>query len=409
MNQQYRQVTAKRSINGSNFDKGIIDFDFSIGGKTVVIPSKSYFRVGLKLTQNDGLTPPVIANDVGFSNDPVACMFDNCSMLAGGQMISNCVNYLPQAHIVSTRLGKSGSWLNSLGKDAYGFDSNFDNRARKVTSDALNDDVDIYSTPRLEDVDQSITYFMFQPPLGIMSSDKPLRSGDYRFSFNPNSNYKKACVESSTSLEPGTGYDLFVESMELYICTERMEIDATGVDTLYLIEQQVQSKQLTGDETNLDFTIPPSTKALSIFLQDPVANSNTIIPPTKLRTIGEFQNKLKSIQLSYANVTKPPTRWTSDFKSGTNQLQQRYLDTQIESGMAFSSGGCETLQQWKDGGLLLHYGWLRDASDRSTQLQIQANWEGASGKNLFVVAHYSKTAQISVTNGFVSEVITLAV
>ena len=54
MQRQYRQICAKRNLTGNEFDKGVIDFDFSIGGKTVFVPSRSYFRIGVELTKPDG-------------------------------------------------------------------------------------------------------------------------------------------------------------------------------------------------------------------------------------------------------------------------------------------------------------------------------------------------------------------
>jgi len=109
-------------------------------------------------------------------------------------------------------------------------------------------------------------------------------------------------------------------------------------------------------------------------------------------------------------MTKPPTRWSSEFNADVKKLQQRYLDTQIESSQAFSSGGCESLQQWLDGGVLLHFSWTRDANDRSTQLQVQADFaQHEPNSNLFVVSHYTKSVQMQVENGYISSVSSLTI
>ena len=422
MNRTYRQVTAKRNISGDEFSKGIIDFDFSIGGKTVFIPSKSYFRVGVKLTKTDG-DPVSQAEDVAFANFCPGNLFDNVYFLAGGQTVSSIVNYAPQAHACSYRLSKSGAWLNSIGKDAYGICSDYEYRKMQTAIAVNNDNVIV---PVAQDLSQSNDkYFMYKPPVGIMEHSKPMGSGDYRFQFNPNSNFKTACVESKTGL---TDYNFSVTSMELYICTELMDVSPTGTEVLHLMEHQVQSKPLGGaGDNNFDFTIPPSTKAISIFVQSGAAGTNTKVPPSFLGcrvsvdAAGGLnaQNSIKSLQLTYANMTKPPTRWSSEFKEAipgdggdlsVQKLQQRYLDTQIESSQAFSSGGAETLQQWLDGGILLHYGWNRDSQDRSTQLQIQADFARSEpNSNLFVVAHYTRSCEIDVSNGYISSVRTLTI
>ena len=421
MNRVYRQICAKRNVTGAEFDKGIIDFDFSIGGKTVFIPSRSYFRVGVELTKPDG-TPVQKADDVAFANMAVGNLFDNVYFLAGGQTVSSIVNYAPQAHACSYRLSKSGAWLNSVGKDAYGISSDFEYRQMKNSVKVNADNVLV---PVAQDISQqNKVFFMYKPPVGIMEHSKPMGSGDYRFQFNPNSNYKTACVESPTGAQPTNEYSFNVTSMELYICTELMDVSPTGTEVLHLMEHQVQSKPLGGPgDKNFDFTIPPSTKAISIFVQSGAAGTSTMCPPSLLgcKTAGfdglgtpnvgyNAQNSIRSIQLTYANMTKPPTRWSSEFTADVKKLQQRYLDTQIESSQAFSSGGCETLQQWLDGGVLLHYSWIRDANDRSTQLQIQADFaQHEPNSNLFVVAHYTRSCEIDVNQGYISSVRSLTI
>jgi hypothetical protein len=251
-----------------------------------------------------------------------------------------------------------------------------------------------------------------------MEHSKPMGSGDYRFQFNPNSNYKTACVESLTG-KTTSDYNFKVTSMELYICTELMDVSPSGTEVLHLMEHQVQSKPIGGiGDKNFDFTIPPSTKAISIFVQSGAAGTNTMCPPSLLacKTSGiggagyDSQNSIRSIQLTYANMTKPPTRWSSEFTATVRKLQQRYLDTQIESSQAFSSGGCETLQQWLDGGLLLHYSYVRDANDRSTQLQLQADFaDFEPNSNVFVVAHYTRSISMEISNGYVSSVQSLTI
>jgi hypothetical protein len=61
-------------------------------------------------------------------------------------------------------------------------------------------------------------------------------------------------------------------------------------------------------------------------------------------------------------------------------------------------------------GVLLHYSWIRDANDRSTQLQLQVDYAAAEeNANIFLVAHYTKSVEIQVSNGFVSSVTSLVV
>ena len=121
---------------------------------------------------------------------------------------------------------------------------------------------------------------------------------------------------------------------------------------------------------------------------------------------------LATIQVSYANQVKPSTRWTSEYNDTTNKLLQRYNDTQMNSGMYSNEGGTESFGDWIKRGPYYHWSWSRDKDDRSTQAQVSISFNSPGieeGCNLFLVAHYTKTCQISLNNGFVTEVNSLAV
>lgn len=402
MERTYKQITCKRDISGPSFTRGVIDVDFSIGGKTTWNPSKSYFRIAVELKDDAGAAP-AIAKQLAFANFCPGNLFDNCFFYAGGQNVSSIVNYSPQAHALGYRLKKSGAWMKSIGKDAYGINSNLQYRIHQVSSDGtIASDSNTIACADLPDrVNSSLVYFMYQPPLGIMDHDKPMGSGDYRFQFNPNTNFEKSCVENAAG---GNDFQFTVKSMELYLCTEKMDISPTGTDVLHLMEHQVQSKAAQASEGNYDFTVPSSTKAITVFVQKNTSGSSTATPPSTFA-----REALKSIQITYAGLTKPPTRWVSALDNTQNQMQQRYLDTQIESGQAFSPGGCESYADWLANGPIYHYSWERDANDRSTQIQIQADFGTVADTNLFIVAHYTKSVEISVENGFVAEVKSLTI
>jgi hypothetical protein len=259
------------------------------------------------------------------------------------------------------------------------------------------------------DTGASIRYFIYQPPLGIMEHSKPMGAGQYRFQFNPAANFEKACVESKDNKAAGT-YQFEVQSMELYICEEKMDISPTGTDVLHLLEHQVQSKKMHQSQS-VDFTVPPSTKALTIFVQSGLTGNDNRFPPSKFTVENGLHKKLRNLQITFANSTKPPTNWTSETGEYTQKLQQRYLDTQIESGQAFSSGGCETMSDWLINGPIYHYTFVRDSNDRSTQVQLSAQFDPGvamdANDNIFVVAHYTRSIEIQVESGYISSVVSL--
>ena len=408
MQRKWRQSTAKRNIAGSQFTQGVVDFDFSVGSNTVFIPSKSYFRIGVKIGDGSGNAPTQAAK-LAFANFCPGNLFDNCFFYAGGQNVSSCINYGPQAHALAYRLRKSGAWMNSIGKDAYGICASRQYRTVLASSDSPGEDQEP-SVPSIDSSDGSVRYFIYQPPLGIMEHSKPMGAGQYRFQFNPASNFEKACVESDADKTHGSDYQFTVQSMELYVCEEMMDISPTGSDVLHLLEHQVQSKKMS-QSSSLDFTVPPSIKAITMFVQSGLAGTDNRFPPSKFAVANGLHNKLRNLQITFANTTKPPTNWTSETGAHTLKLQQRYLDTQIESGQAFSSGGCETMSDWMLNGPVYHYTFVRDSNDRSTQVQLSAQWDSSitmdPNDNVFLVAHYTRSIQIEVEAGYISGVTSL--
>jgi hypothetical protein len=249
-------------------------------------------------------------------------------------------------------------------------------------------------------------------PIGIWDRTSPLGSGDYRIQLNPNAYYKTACVESiRAGLVAPTDFDLVVVDIQLFIATVKVDIPVSGVETLHLMEMNVQSKPLNAgaSDTLLDFTVPPSTKAISVFVQASNAGSSTQVPPSKFKVADRSDENMSSIQLTYANTSKPATKWTSAMPSTTNYMKQRYTDTQLYSGKFWSEGGSESFSDWLKRGPMYHYSFIRDENGRSTHVQLSTQFGNlAANSNVMICAHYTKVVQITTSNGFVVEVQSLS-
>ena len=485
------QVTPQRSVLGANFNKGIIDLNWSIGGNLAWIPSKSYFRVGMKVTTLAAGAQPAVGDQLAFADSVCGNLFNNVYFRAGGQDVSSIINYSPQATAIRNRLGKSGAWLENTGKVSYGLDADFSARVNAVSTGktdnnsdtttlstlaadtffetatvsvtvagavvGVNTDLnvglpvgsqiidtvtgDVYTVltaataavgtnmlvsplpaktitataKRFYKLNESQTYggrnevyTMWQPPIGIFDETTPMGSGDYRIQLNPNSQFRSSAVETSRSgTVAGVTYDFEITELTFYVATIRATVPRTGIETLHLMETLVQSKPVVTGENVLDFTVPVSTTALSVFIQATTAGSDALTPPSNFTASGG-ELLLNSIQLTYANQIKPSTRWSSAFSATANQLTQRYNDTMMETGMIENPGGSETYEDWLKNPIF-HYSYERDADDRSTQVQLQANYGTLPvGANIFLVSHYRRTAEISIENGFVTSVNTLS-
>lgn len=265
----------------------------------------------------------------------------------------------------------------------------------------------------------SSTYGIWQPPIGLFKYNEELGAGDYRIQLNPNVNYQLAAVECrNPTIVSGAAlpYRLVINDVRFYCYMEKRSIPDTVRD-LYLTEMNVQSKPWSN---NLQFSVPPSTMALTFFLQENSSGSNPYVPPSMFRCLNNSDLNLTNIQVTYANVTKPSVNWQSNYAvattsganvfngSGTNKLEQRYHDSYEESGLDCRLAGMETFYDYLQRGPFYHFSFERDVNNKSTEVQITSVFSGAvpssPNQNLFCVAHFRKTVQITTSNGLIVNV-----
>lgn len=254
-------------------------------------------------------------------------------------------------------------------------------------------------------------YLMYQPPIGIFDLYQGIGSGDFKLQLNPNASYKKACVEALQNLTVGGGpgeYDINVQNIQLYICQVKKDMPSAGILPLSLMEMQIINKTLstsTGTQ-QLDFTVPPSTQAITIFVQAGSAGTDNRLPPTKFKVLGNIDEKLESIQVTYGNVTKPSTLYSSEYGDSTNKMVQRWLESTVHSGKINNEGGTESLTEFLDRGSYYTYDFSRDKNDTSTYCNVQIKFSEALPPNsqLFLVSHYSRQVSIEFEQGYITQV-----
>ena len=262
-------------------------------------------------------------------------------------------------------------------------------------------------------------YVLWKPPIGIFDYQQPLGAGNYMISLNPFSSYKTAAVQSIESALPLTAFNFTVDDVRLYVSTLKMEIP-DKVEELVLREMDIQSKVIDGNVSSLQFTIPPSTYAISLFLQAGQAGYNTSAPPTLFKTLlnpddptAPDERSLTNVQITYAGISKPSVNWSNNEytflvngNTATNQLQQRYFDTFREAGVAYREGGVESYEDYLDRGLLLHWSYVKDTNNKATEVQLSAKFNSGLPANtrLFLVAHFTKIVEMTSVGGNIVEI-----
>jgi hypothetical protein len=285
---------------------------------------------------------------------------------------------------------------------------------------------------------------VFQPPLGIFSTVNPISGGDFKITLNPNPNFQVAGIQANcTGLVAGTDYKLEIENVLFYACQIRADVSPTGIIPLSLLEMSVLNKSLSGmgagSTQNIDFTVPPSTLALTVFVQSTKAGTSNIYPPTQFYSANSASpvsipnlqqdpynivNNIQYIQVTYGSVTKTQTLYSSSYlpadvntdggkinQCGTNYNIQRWLQSIQYSGKITSDGGAESHPNFLDRGNYWHFDFSRDKNDTSSYVNVQLSFnkpeEIGTTDQLFIVAHYSRQAEIQYENGFITQVVSV--
>jgi hypothetical protein len=513
MDYQLREVNCQKAISGTAFSQGLQDFNFNIGGASVMHPEKSFFAAELELKIWDGtnLITPRESDQIALSRDPVSCLYDNVTALGGGADISSLKSFCPQAHMINERLTKSGAYMNSMGASAFGMEVLLKDRIKNTsTGDIPSDELrrtnvgapsfelsrtlsiventgnlvgintdflgtltqtaigaesvltpllrvgDICMIPRVRGVTQhtvtavtSNTQATISPSIGLGSvvatkdiyfvrdlaagngrstktvlwrpsiaffGVEQIGSGDFRISLNPSSRYQQNAVESVTNAPvynasaPVVGsFQLQVNNVKFYIALSKAAQPLSGVEELFMQEMHLQSKPLTGKSNSLDFTVPGSTKMLCFMLQSDKVGSDIKYSPTSFKCENNNDLSISSFQLTYANRSRPSTRWGSELSNTRNTMHQRYYETFSECGLSELQGGCEKFSEWLESPIYC-YRFDRDSSEKSTQVQLNIDLKDfAPGSNVIMCAFYSRTVEIAYANGMIQEIRSLNV
>ena len=130
----YRQISCQKAVSLSSFSGGVQDYNWSIGGKTGWISSKSYFRIGMTVTGANGAAQPTFTEQIALADGVLGNLYNNAYFRAGGQDVSSVVNYAGQAAAIKNRLDKSGGFMKTIGKDSSWLEADYNKRILKTCS-----------------------------------------------------------------------------------------------------------------------------------------------------------------------------------------------------------------------------------------------------------------------------------
>ena len=420
------EITSRNPVSGKDFPQGLKNFKFSVGQGYGFIPSQSYFKVDLTIKQFDAAGDSEDVSNITYADGVCGNLFNNIYFNMGGQTVSSITTGLPQCDILKNRLTKSKAWNDTVGK-TQGFDPLYQTRNADMNTDVTSITV---TDPVFNTTNRASKSFMWQPAIGIFDVSQPLGAAEYDIQLNPSQDYRTAALDGGNvgvsiplnAINPGysgaTGslntVDLIVENIKFYACMVRVNLPSSGVETLHLMEMSVHTGNVrAGNANNIDeeFSVPSSTRAMTLFLQDQQAGKSTSVPPSKYHIIGRNNEaiSIQDYQIEYAGLTKPTVRYKSQYDANTLGIQQRYLNSALESGQYFNPAGFESLQEYMERGPFLHESFIKSADNLATRAHVVASYSAnnTNDARIFLVAHHSRTVQITRQNGLVVNIVSL--
>ena len=305
-----------------------------------------------------------------------------------------------------------------------------------------NNGVYSQSDPRSNVVNNQVVW---QPALSIFDEGVESMStfvSDMQIILTPNSNWKTAAVESAvgsydTDVQHGVDYALGIKSMRFYIARCRSSERQTKEVKMSMTDYIVVNKQLTSNNATLDFTIPPSTRQVVVFVQDAAAGTNTKIPLSRfkmrqyspasslqyLNRYGPWartaDEKLKNLQVTFSGITKPQTNIENTHSNAShdaisNTMLQRYLMTNQMDGRYDT----EQYYDFLSNGPYYLFDYTRDSKALGTYISVKLSFDGAlptdggagnitSNVNLYICAIYNRDVAINYSEfGNVISVVT---
>jgi len=257
------------------------------------------------------------------------------------------------------------------------------------------------------------TYVMWQPPLGIMDYSGYISSGEFSFVMNPNANYELMGVETKNPNNVSAAtrkYKLNIHNVTLMVYQQKISIPQ-GITNYFVDEYVMDAKPYS---QNLTFNVSESTRAIVIFLQDTRAGADPLTPPSMFKVRDNGDLNISSIQVTYANVAKPNTPYTSDYApaaaagaTSLNLLQQRYHDSLYESGIDVDAVGCESFADWMRRGPFYYFSFDKDMSNKATVVQISLSSNNANlptYARVFCCAIKRRTVQMETADGRIKSI-----
>lgn len=284
---------------------------------------------------------------------------------------------------------------------------------------------------------------IWKPPMGWFELPHAIPPGGswiFETYGQPESSWRQRLVESafnSTNIVPipqGQAqaqnlrgqYDFRIDDMYFYVYTVesiRMDNGWWFMDVPKIRCQLIALPQNVQNLIQKNFDVSSKANALTLALQDRSAGIDPKFSVTKFKIRPTSNNPegqellLNRWYINYNHIQKPQPDFDGQYLQnqdggnlavgGTNQVTQRYVETQFQIGAWSSEGGGESFAEWKERGPYYFFNWPKDAYENNTRVNIllQAVEQfDQEGHNMLLFDHWRTAFRIQHTNGRVDEI-----
>ncbi len=131
INGRHRQVPPLRGIQNDNFASGNINYRFELGSTQYWVPSKSYLRCKIDITDENG--DILLVNDnIAPSMGLMSHLFKSAEFRIGQQTVSRISDNMPRIDSLRKRIRKSKSWMDTVGRSLNFWSPDFKQRQQDV-------------------------------------------------------------------------------------------------------------------------------------------------------------------------------------------------------------------------------------------------------------------------------------
>jgi len=364
-------------------------------------------------------------SDLGYSDpNQVVVVTDTMTITANGQALPEPVQFRTGdtiSYISTAGPRVEGTVLSAVSDGAGTQTILFSTQPGAVTLGNL----DAHSIVRLRDNNTPITSIdgknnlqvLFVPPLGIFNCGSCIpATNSIRISLFPTSDKSGAIQTLSNNQANFDNIKVLVKQCYFYAHMFKDPKNfSSGNYFIQCEEINIQNKTLnvgTGiSDTTHQFIIPESTLGVCCWVSSTdVGKSSSTAPPAVFANKDRSSENIKSLMLTYASQQKPTQLYTTSFTDNTQNLCQRFFDSQQNANL--TSVGGEDFNTWLENGGLYYTAFIRASTDKSTALTVQVSFENipsTTPSQLFVASLYRKLSRVVVNNGMVTEVTSLSV